>query len=332
MKITVCHSHQALCGIREYGRQLDRSLTAAGTEITACTYDSGPLDAAVQQLSVGEILLVHHEPGLVHPAYLRPRLGAAKSKGARVVFCCHMYDPNYMWNYEGLVDRFVIHRDYPVTHNTTIIPLGCPVYIPGEPGHEKETLRAKFDLPQGKTILTTIGFLTPWKAIPTVARAFVEAVTGHPNLFVNFHNPWPFDTDGVQGEENTLLEVIYGNPQFKFSKEFLPEDQTLDLAWVSDVGFTLHNIHTGSVSAATKQFVSARRPLVVTNSSHASDLRKGVERVDSFDCGTFARAAVALAEDAARRAALEAEMTLEYERMNMDAVARKYVALFEALV
>jgi hypothetical protein len=69
----------------------------------------------------------------------------------------------------------------------------------------------------------------------------------------------------------------------------------------------------------------------VTNSSHASDLRKGIVRVDTFDCGTFARAAVSLAEDATRRAALEAEMGQEYERMNMDAVAAKYLALFEAL-
>jgi hypothetical protein len=316
------------CGVREYGRQLDRSFLAAGAAVTACSYDCGPLTYAVQKLVAGEIFLVHHEPGLVHPDYFRQFLVQARERQAKIVFCCHFYEPNYMWHYEGLVDRFVIHREYPVTRNTTIIPLGCPLYEATAP---KEALRERFGLPLGKTILTTIGFLTPWKAFPTIARAFVEATAGHDNLFVNFHTPWPFDTGGVQAEEDALRAIIDQNPQFKFSKEFLPEEETLALARASDVGFNLHNIHTGSVSAATKQFVSARRPLVITSSNHVSDLKRGVLKVDSFDCGTFARAAVSLAENPQQRQLLEEEMGAEYERINMNAVARKYLALFEAL-
>ena len=87
--------------------------------------------------------------------------------------------------------------------------------------------------------------------------------------------------------------------------------------------------NTGSVSAATKQFVSGRTPLVITGSSHASDLQGGVVRVEGFDPADLAEAALSLARDERRRAALREEAEREYARLNMNEVARRLAELLQ---
>jgi hypothetical protein len=331
MNVTVCHSHQDRCGIREYGLQLDRSLRSFGVSVTACSYDHVELGRGVDGLAPGSVLLVHFEPGLVHPSYLIQYLMKARSLGARIVFCCHWYEMGYMRQYGPLVDRYVIHRHYDAEEKATVIPLGCPTYDIDRPDKSRERLRERFGLPQDKTILTTIGFLTKWKAVPLATRALLDAVAGRPELFVNIHTPHPFNAFGAEEDEKQIRLMVDGHPQFRFSTQFLPEEDALDLARASDMGFVLHNIHTGSVSAATKQFVSARRPLVITNSSHSSDMARGVLRVGTFDCGTFAREAVALALDRERLHVLQQEMVEEYIRLNMNMVAASYLSLFLSL-
>jgi len=333
MKVITCHSHQTRCGIREYGTQLDRSLRGLGAVVLDRSYDHVELGRGVDETAPGDVMLVHYEPGLVNACYLVPYLRRVKNKGGSVVFCCHWYEPGYLRDYADVVDRFVVHRHYDgwLLANTVVIPLGCPVYDIDRPERSTSALRDRFGLPQDKIVLTTIGFLTPWKAIPDVARAFVAAVGNETRLHVRFHTPWPFDQRGSAEHEQQIRQAIAGNTRFGLSTDYLPEEGTLDLARASDVGFTLHNIHTGSVSAATKQFVSARRPLVVTHSSHSSDLHEGVLRVPTFDCGTFARAAIDLAMDPARIETLRRQMAQEYERLNMDAVAGRYLELFKGL-
>jgi glycosyltransferase involved in cell wall biosynthesis len=331
MKITVCHSHQERCGIREYGSQLDRSLISLGAHVIPCSY--AYLGEVVAKIERDSIFLVHFEPGLANPWYLTQFLKAARDRGARTVLCCHWYEYEYMRQYDNFVDRYVIHRDYGPRHpQAVIIPLGCPLYTPVAP---QADLRKRFDLPVEATILTTIGFLNRWKAIPDLTRSLLNAIEAYPNIHVRIHTPWPFDGQnyGSDIEEASTREVIAKHQckRVSFSTDFLPEEQTLDLVRASDLGFIYHPFHTHSVSAATKQFVSARRPLVVTGSTHSSDLRGGVVRVGTFDAMSLARLTVATATNADALARLQIEIEREYERLNMNTVARQYMALFETL-
>jgi len=246
--------------------------------------------------------------------------------------CCHWYDHEYMSQYEDNVDCFVLHRDYsPKSEKSVFIPLGCPVYRATK---ENPELRTQFGLPLDATVLTTIGFLTRWKSIPELAMAMLNAIAGHPKLHVRIHTPWPYDDAGAGAEEASVRAVMnaHGCKNMSFSKEFLPEHEALDLAHASDLGFVFHGFHTRSVSAATKQFVSAGRPLVVTGSSHASDLRMGVVRIGSFDPAEFAREVVSVATNTEAMAGLQRDATHEYDRLNMDVVAKQYVELFEQLL
>jgi hypothetical protein len=322
--ITVCHSHQQRCGVKEYGLALDKSLARHGAIVHPCSYEN--FGDGVGAAAPNSVLLVHYEPSLVTPWFLSTYLRVAKDKGIKTVLCCHLYEHSH--TFAGLVDRYVLHRSYPMRHpESTIIPLGCPVY---EPSTDREALRSAY--PSGSTVLTTIGFLTQWKRLPEIATALLAAMRPHPQLFLHMHTPKPYYTDAiVLGEEERLQRIFQGQPNVRFSTEFLQDIRTLDLAYAADVGFLYHPINTQSVSAATKQFVAARRPLVVTSSTHAWDLKKGVEVVDGFDVWMFAHKIVSLALDTEKRAALEKSMQLEYERLNMDTVAKQYIDLFRSL-
>lgn len=333
MKIRVVHSPQQRCGVREYGMQLDRALQGQGVEVEPFTYND--LGTAFDGATANQVVLVHFEAGLADPTRLSFYGRASKARGVKTVFCCHWYEDNYMReNYQGVADKFVVHRHYGTMLPISIIPLGCPVYEPSAPRSE---LRAKFGYGDQDVVLTTIGFLATWKRLPDVAKGMMDqlAVLWPSGLAmkIHFQTPWPFYAGDAAVHESDIRRTMANHQsgsRMKLSTEFLSEQDALDLAHASDVGFVFHGIHTHSVSAATKQFVSARTPLVVTNSSHSSDI-DGVEKVDTFDMMTFCRAVTGLGFDADKRANMRERMAREYERLNMNAVAGRYVDLFKEL-
>ena len=328
VRIVVCHSTHERCGIRQYGQQLDRSLSALA-EVVACDY--GSLESRMQDTREGDVFLFHYEPQLPGDWALFARcLATLRARGCKVVFTCHWYSEWVPFEYGQLVDLFVCHRYYDGnTYGRRIveIPLACPVY---EPKATRAELRARFGLPApGEAlVLTTVGFLTSWKRTPEAVACLLGQLPDTPKTFVHVQAPYPFDvaSSGAPDDEGHLRQTMARyEGRARLSTEFLPEEVLLDLVHASDLGFVFHGKDTGSVSAATKQFVSARTPVVVTNSTHASDLFHGIRRVGGFDATEFAKEVVRLTVDAEERERLCAGIAREYERINMNTVAKRYV-------
>jgi len=328
VRIVVCHSTHQRCGIRQYGQQLDRSLSALA-DVSACDYTS--LEAELQETREGDVFLFHYEPQLLGDwSHFKRCLATLRGMGCKTVFTCHWYTEWVPYEYGAYVDLFICHRYYEGStfgRRVVEIPLACPVY---EPKATRAELRAKLGLPAlGEAlVLTTVGFLTSWKRTPEAVEALLGHLPETPRMFVHVQAPYPFDvaSSGAPNDEAWLRRSIGRYPgRARLSTEFLPEADLLDLVHGSDLGFVFHGNDTGSVSAATKQFISARTPLVVTNSTHASDLIQGVRRVGGFDTGEFAREVVRTALDAEEIERLRNGISKEYQRINMVAVAKRYV-------
>ena len=319
--VLVCHSSQERCGIREYGRQLDTSLAKIAW-VRPLTFK----DDLVRAAEPNTVLLVHYEQMLV-PIGFVDTLRALRARNVRVVFCCHWYVYSVLGAYRDLVDAFVVHR--PSGHQTVEIPLGCPIYTPGE---NREALRARLGFSPNDVVVTTLGFLSQWKRIPETLEAILSQAKD-PRLFLQIQTPRHFSNQESGHEEAAVRAVIakYPHARVRFSTDFLPERDLLDCVYASDLGFVFHGYNTDSVSAANKQFVSARCPLVITDSTHSSDLRDGVVRVPGFDMSAFTREVLHVAEDEKTREKLQAGMVVEYARINMDTVAEQYLALFKRL-
>lgn len=333
MNLVTLHSPHERCGIAEYGRQLDEALRQAGAGLYPLTFQATK-EEILSRATAGTTVLVHFEPALVTPAtHLAETLAAAREQGAKVVFCCHWFEPGaVLGRWANLAHQFVLHRPYPgIEHNEkiTTIPLGCPVY---EPSETRGALRKKYGLPEHAVIVTTAGFLSPWKRLPQVTASLFQHWPHGSNIYFQLLGAIPYHGDAAQ-QEMGMRRLLRSAPRAPvyFSTDFLSDKELLDRLHISDLGFLFHGQDTGSVSAATKAFVSARCPLVVTGSSHASDIEAGVHRIQGFDVGHFARQVLEVAASPARREDLQAGMRREYGRLSMTHVAERYLDLFRSL-
>lgn len=327
-RLLVCHSSQERCGIREYGRQLDVSLSKLASVQSFTFKDFDKLEQTAQPNSV---VLVHYEPMLV-PSGFTETLRALRARRVRIIFCCHWYAIETLSAYQDVVDAFVVHRPCsdPTPPRTDVIPLGCPTYTPTE---SRDALRARMGFLENDIVVTTLGFLARWKQVPQTLDVLLSQAKD-PRLLFQIQMPWHFsDQDTSRAEDTTVRAVMARYPQarVRFSTEFLSEKELLDRVYASDLGFLFHGQHTNSVSAATKQFVSARCPLVITESTHGADLRGGVVRVPGFDPAHFASEVLRVAGDVRIRDELQTDMKNEYDRINMDTVAGEYIKLVRSL-
>lgn len=333
MKLIVCHSPNVTnCGITVYGRQLDRAFLAAGG------IDLRPLsfrepEAIVLASGPGTVLLVHAENSFfVNATYdVAAVLRRVRARGTKIVFCCHWFSAEFGARWAPCVDVFVIHRGYPGVDGSRMveIPLGCQPYTPVA---DRIALRARYGLPAESIIVTTIGFLARWKCLPRILSELLPRLQKKcKRIFLQILTPIPCNGDADEVKQVKKVLAKFDTPHF-FSTDFRPDEELLDRVHVSDLGFLFHGEHTGSVSAATKTFVSARTPFVITQSTHVSDIRGGVVRVPDFAPGPFADVVKQLIGDPQRIFGLRQDLKIEYARLLMDVVAAKYIALFKGLL
>lgn len=310
-RLVVAHSPHERCGIAEYGRQLDAAMRLM------------PADPCkLSDLSRGDALLFHYEPALFSEL-LEGTLAEAKARGVFVVLCCHYLDSATL---EISADIHVVHRVYGLaTPSMRLIPLGCPVY---EPSESRAGIRQRLGLPVDRPIVSTVSFLTQGKSIPAVVDALLKRLDPEIHLQLilppSFHGP-------DEAEEDNLHDAIepHGFHRVTWIKEFIPERELLDRLYASNLGFRYTPTDTGSVSAATKAFVSARCPVVVTKSTHTADIEDGVLRTSSFDVWEMADAIARIIGDMRMLDNYAMGTRREYERLNMKAVAKQYLELFE---
>jgi hypothetical protein len=294
----------------------------AGAEVHEALLDDAALLASAP---AGAEILIHAEPCLLKQGF-DDALRAAHRRGAKVVTCFHYCDKDFLRRLADSSDVLVTHRDYGIPHpKVKIVPLACPVYLPGN----SADLRREHGLPADKTILTTLGFLTPWKRMVELTQHLLPLLEQH-GMLLQILSPTHFSGDQNR-EGERLQRLVQGKSAVLWRPNFLPEEEVLERASASDLGLMYHGQHTGSCSAASKTFVSARCPLLVTPSNHDSDIRDGAARVRSFDLAEFAERAVELVRDASKLAALRNGMERDYERMNRAAVAQQYLDIFRSI-
>lgn len=310
------------CGIREYGRELDAQLQALGVSLTET-----PLNylAPLWNAAPGQPFLIHVEPSLLNPDFDNA-LASSLQRGAYVALCFHYLDEPIYQRFKNRAHAMVRHRDYgvgdPRMHE---VPLGCPVFDP--PANKRE-LREKYGLPLDKKVLTTVGFLAPWKKIPDLTQALLSKLA--PNEHLQLICPAHFSGESHQ-EWHRLNSVTNGSERVTWTSQFVPQQELLERVAASDLGFVFHAVNTGSCSAATKPFVSARCPVVITNSNHASDVREGAYRAPTMDLHGFADAVIGVARNPHSLHQYVSGMQRDYERLNMRRVAEQYLDVFRKI-
>mgnify|MGYP001563448762 FL=1 len=96
----------------------------------------------------------------------------------------------------------------------------------------------------------------------------------------------------------------------------------------SDLGYVWCPFDTGSSSAAAAQFITARCPLVATDSTHYAHLGAGVMRGSKKSMEGFVDLIMDVARGAETLEKLRAAQWDEYRKRNYIETARKHLALY----
>lgn len=325
MKISVFGSPHEHCGISEYGRALNEAFESLGVEVER--HSVRDMTALVH---AKDNVLVHFEPALAANTFYRV-LTNVRRRGARTVLCCHYFDEVVAQRLGPGAFKIVVHRDYGVASPILeTVPLGCPIYDYDGRANEralafghlvaKHPELASEDPP---LIITTCGFVGEWKRFPETVEALMPLLPE--NTWLQMLCSPHFIRN--EREEQRLREAAAKHERVILSEAFLPEVDLLDRLALSDLGFVYHGQNTHSVSAATKAFIAARCPFVVTDSTHASDVNGAFH--SSRDLKRFAQDVIKASKDFARLREAKSEIQTEYERLNMIEVASRYLDLFE---
>jgi glycosyltransferase involved in cell wall biosynthesis len=342
MKVVQLSSHRAACGIAVYTEDLAEALRRKGVEthiinsaVPAQHWGEvmGRLRALVQ--GGADILHVQYET-LISGPWDRLRMMAAEMRGLnprlRVFVTLHRTGTDTVNGAQSIGDvQIIVSQDHTFHDlpNMHIATMGCPVY----PERDRVVERARLNIPERALVLSTFGFLVNWKRTNEVVRHLIPHLQADTNLYLQLlcaYNSFAEPNEGPNIAADIMQAVHHAHVQDRVHliTDFLSREEVNRRLSMADVGFLYAPIHTGSTSAANKDFVSARLPLVLSDSNHHWDIRQGVIRSPGLEVAHFASHVVAVARDQELRARLKNEMKELYNTINWDRSAERHIELY----
>ena len=325
------------CGVGAYTRMLNASVGEA--------MEVEPVDILSFKSGEGinaDLVHIQHEPSIA-PTNMVDILHSLRSGGHKVAITYHNIDPNVIASHldNNLVDAAIIH--WPPANNPppndprihVLGGMGVPTF--DQPlGDEKSRLRSRFGFGDGDFIISTFGFASLGRGHFEVVEEMIPYLITHSNVKFQIVAPGNFLNEGVAQYVKQRLDAVredykLGN-RIVFVGDFIPDREVIERLWVSDVGYLYLGGDTTSSSSAIRFFVSARLPLVITNSSHFADIRRGVVVVDGDSLPQFASDIIDLSRDQGKRQRLRIEHETTMERWAWPKFGERHLAIYRGLL
>ncbi len=217
----------------------------------------------------------------------------------------------------------------------SFIPLGVPVF---DCDLSKKQLREKYNFSQNKLILTTFGFLIPWKEYSSVLEILAPYLKLNPEYHLQLLTSIPnVSNDMIEDgkiEHSKIEEIVKKNKienQVTHKIDFLSQSELSERLALSDLGFSWGSLTINDTSAAAKEFVSARLPLVLTKSPHYHDMNYGTIKV-GCDKNFFVKTIIKTLKDRSKIISLKEEMDFFYKKTNNDFIISEHIEVFTQAV
>jgi len=254
-------------------------------------------------------------------------------QSGKVVCTAHYSDEWYQRAIEPIIDLSIVHgRDIPETGNRKYLTQGCPVYEE----KDKIEMRRKWNLPLGMKIISSFGFVMPWKRIDHFFNCLAPAIQKDSNLFVQLmHAKHPKVPKLGTDVENYVKKLIkdYGIENQVFTSfDFLSKEEINGRLQASDLGFISGYADSKGSSASNKEFIAARCPLVLTDCAHFRDLSKGVVFIPVRLSEVFLSTLLRTAYDEHALTLLKQEQRENYADLNYQRFAEKHMELYQHIL
>jgi glycosyltransferase involved in cell wall biosynthesis len=211
-----------------------------------------------------------------------------------------------------------------------LIPHGVPELPFGDPGAYKESTGT-----EDKTVLLTLGLLSPNKGIERVIEALPRIVAGHPEvvyLIVGAIHPHIRQREGdrYRIQLETLARELGVERNVIFHNRFVSPEEMAQFVGSADIYITPYPYEAQAVSGTLAYALGAGKAIVSTPYWHATELLadgRGV-LVPFEDSQAIATAAIKLLDNVAARNAMRKRAYLYAREMVWSKAAESYMSTF----
>ena len=333
LRIGYSSTWKVSCGIAVYTEHLYNALRYQNACVFAYPNTLSP-DNLLLQIDRDKIhvLNIQYEPAITYNflamCYLFREL---KKRNIKIVLTFHSEDTN-VHNLISMADQAIFHKtpsfDYKdIINKINIIKMGVPVF---DPFTSRENLRDFYGFSKDALILSTTGFMFSWKKHAVILDKLAPFVKSNPNINVQlltaFNSVNPAECELEQKNIQNVIQSHSLQNQVIHLTSFLPQKELSERLYISDIGYLWGAITTTSSSAASKEFISSRLPLVVTESNHYHDLNKGIIRTP-IDKDIFVNTILSLTPE--KISLLRDQQESNYQIMNNNNMILKHIEVFK---
>lgn len=334
LKIALYSSKRDRCGIATYTYHLENALIAMGHDVQHWG-SQRPYGEVFGEISAWkpDILHLQHETSIMPGSdELASYASQVRSSGARILITLHTEnEATAVAGRKAVGDErmIVVHRPTSLIPKATVIPMPCPLI--GTRATKSE-LREKFGFPKDAFVLSTVGFMIPWKNHPELIGALLPWLSGHPDVYLQVIASEHFSRDLVGYAElcrRQILSISSRLPggRIRHIDQYPSDLELVERLTMSDLGYVWCPFDTGSSSAAAAQFTTAKCPLVATDSTHYGCLGTGIVR-SAKKIGDFVELIGKTAESQELLSHLRANQWEMYHQRNYIETARRHLELY----
>ena len=262
-------------------------------------------------------------------------LKKVSSENIKIVITLHE-EPDDFFRILDIVDHVIIHKplkntDYK-TNKITYIPMGIPVF---PILLSKKDLRDKYSFSSNQTILSTFGFLTPWRKNSDFLFNLIPYLKSNALLHIQILASLPtFGVPEAEKELEKIKNIIKKyklTPQVTLISDFLPQSEISERLMLSDIGWLWGTRKGNESSAAARDFIAARLPLFLVDWAHYHDISLGIIK-SSLKIKPFIDALISVAASKDILNQLKEDMEESYNASNNNVIIGKHINIFNSII
>jgi len=184
-RIALYSSKRERCGISTYTSQLEESLTLLGHDVRYFS-SQPPHDVTFNEIRNWRPSVFHiqHESSIMPSFDVLERYSSLMAReGIRVIMTLHTESDDTIRTARAATlnaaKSIVVHRPTPSATEAVVIPMPCTNIGRLE---SKAELRRRFGFPENAFILSTVGFMIPWKDHPRIVEALLPWLESRPDV------------------------------------------------------------------------------------------------------------------------------------------------------
>lgn len=336
LKIALYSSKRERCGISTYTDHLENALATLGHDVRH--WGSGePYERTFEEIRAWRPNVFHfqHETSIMPPeATIEKYSNLMNRDGVKVMITLHTEDEGTLRVARKATaagfGRIIMHRPTTDASDVVFLPMPCTCFgtVP-----DRSAMRRKFDLPDDAFVISTVGFMIPWKDHPKIVSMMAPWMRKRKDIHLQVIASEHF-SEGLRAYADTCRKQIssvaatFEEPRIHHIDGYPSDAELIERLSASDLGYVWCPFDTGSSSAAAAQFTTARCPLVASDSSHYAFLGNGIVRGSKGNLNSFVELIQKTSEDKSLLDGLRENQWGMYLERNYLTIALKHLELY----